>query len=195
MALKSTTGLADVLDLQAAKSKGLNIADYMDELQGFFHNSTGHTHLGTGDGEPPVIPFAGLSTDVLQKQSTTLTAAQVKALNTTPIAIVTAGGANTIIKVDSIVAVLDYGTTAFTGGNALEFRYTNGSGVKVASDLASGTFLNLTADAFGIAGAVEAQVIAAANAAVVVSVPTADPAAGDSTLDIHVYYRVVSVAT
>jgi hypothetical protein len=191
MALISTTDLGNALDLQSIRGNAGSMKALVDELQA---EAIAHTHLGTGN-EPPVIPIAGLASEILRKQSTTLTSTQILALNTTAISIVPAGGADTIIVVDKIVAVLDYGTIAYTGGNALEFRYTNSSGVKVATDLAAASFLNLTADAFATSGGVEAQAIAAANAAVVVWVPTANPAAGNSTLDLHVYYRIVSVAT
>lgn len=74
----------------------------------------------------------------------TLTAAQIKALYTTPQALVAAPWAWYFIDVASISASLDYGSAAYATYTNLEFRYTDGSGTKVASDISN--LLTATAD-------------------------------------------------
>jgi hypothetical protein len=122
---------------------------------------------------------------------TALTATQTKALFTTPISLVPAPGAGKFIEVLAITATNTFGTIAYTGGNALEFRYTDGSGTKVTADIAS-TFINLAAgvqtnSVTGVSG----DTVRTANAAVVVRVPTGNPAAGDGIITFIVHYRIV----
>ena len=125
-----------------------------------------------------------------QRVKVTLTAAQIKALNTTPITLVAAQGAGTYVSVDEIVATLNYGTTQFTGSNNIEIRHTNGSGAKVTGDLA---YAWLNGSAVAAVKAVSAALTPVANSAIVASVPTANPAAGDSTVTLDVVYRVVTL--
>lgn len=124
----------------------------------------------------------------VQRAKVTLTAAQVKALFTTPQTLVAAPGTGKVISVDEIVATMNFGTVQFTGANAIELRYTDGAGVKVTGDLAA-AWLNAastrTDKAIGAAVA-----IGVANAPVVVAVPTANPGAGDGTVTFDILYRV-----
>ncbi len=122
---------------------------------------------------------------------TTLTAAQVKALHTTPITLVPAPGSNAVIVVESIDAQLTFNANAYTGANALEFRYTDGSGTKVTADMSS-TFLDNSATAYDHVAGVVTEITPVANAAVVVAVPTANPAAGDSVIRFVVKCRIIS---
>lgn len=121
-----------------------------------------------------------------------LTAAQTKALFATPIALVAAPGAGKIVAIDEIMAKNVFGTVAYTGGNALEFRYTDGSGAKVTADIAS-TFINIASGtAYRSVKGVTTELTPVANAAVVVRVPTADPGAGDGILTFTTRYRIVT---
>lgn len=133
--------------------------------------------------------------ETAQIATVTLTAAQVKALNTTPRTLVAAPGAGKVIVVDRIFGESVGVTAAFTGANALEFRYTNGSGTKVSADLPS-TFINATAatTVLGTVGGIEAALVPVANAAVVAFVPTANPgnAPANGTITLTVVYRVFS---
>ena len=126
-----------------------------------------------------------------QVRKTTLTATQVKALNATPIELVPAAGAGKAILVDKIVAFLDYGGTRYTGSNAMQYRYTNGSGSQVTTALSS-TRLNSTADTIEKASPLN-TVLVIANAPVVASVPVADPGAGNSPITVWVHYSIIDV--
>ena len=136
------------------------------------------------DYVPRVIP------GIAQRARVTLTSAQILALNTTPITLVGAPGANKYISVDEIVGILDFGSAAYVGTNAVEFRYTNGAGAKVTGDGAN-AWLNSASSA--AVKTVAAAVTPVANAPVVASVPTANPTTGDGTITFDVLYRVVSL--
>jgi hypothetical protein len=133
---------------------------------------------------------AQLDPAVVQHAKVTLSSAQILALHTTPIALVAAPGSGKYISVDEIVATMNFGAAQYTGSNAVEFRYTNGSGAKVTGDAAS-AWLDL-----GSTSAVKviaAAVTPVANAAIVAAVPTADPGAGDGTVTLDVSYRIVTL--
>jgi hypothetical protein len=150
----------------------------------------------TGDIVDTLDVSAGAATTWVDQVATvTLTAAQIKALFTTPIALVAAPGAGKVIVVDRIFGESVGVTAAFAGANALEFRYTDGAGLKVSADLPA-SFIN-AADAttvFGTVGGIEAALVPTANAAVVVRVPTANPTGSTAvgTITLTVVYRVYS---
>lgn len=167
-----------------------------------FSDVQAHSHNGS---DSPQLPFDNLSDadSYLAIQRTTLSTAQVKALNTTPIAIVKApvqgnfGGAGLAVGafkavniVLGITAYLSYGGTAYTGANALEFRYTDGSGSKVTADMST-TFLNAATSSYDYVAGVTTELVPIANGPVVVRVPTANPATGNSPITFVVHYRVV----
>lgn len=155
-----------------------------------------HAHNGVDSQQ---ISFTDLvnSVSYIAFQQITLTSAQILSLFTTPIIIVpTLGfnssnvGVNYVYIVEGITARLLYGGTAYTGANNLEFRYTNASGAKVTSDLAN-TFINSTVNTFAHAPAVTAAFTPVYNSPIVVCVPTANPATGNSRITFTVKYRVV----
>ncbi len=160
------------------------------KLQGDIEALQQHKHTGLDSLQ--ISP-----TDLIQYQRygaytrTVLTSAQVLALHTTPITLVAAPGANTVVIVDSIDAKVVFNTTAYTGANNLEFRYTNGSGTKVTADMSS-TFINSASSAYDHVGGIIAELTPTANAAVVVAVPTANPGAGDSTIVFITRYRLLT---
>lgn len=126
---------------------------------------------------------------VAQRKRVSLSSAQILALNTTPVTLVPAPGAGRAVDVVSVTASLTAGTQ-YTGSNAVEVRYTNGSGTKVTGDLAAAWLNSATNRADK---AVAAAATLTANAAVVAFVPTANPGAGTGTVTIDVLYRVVPV--
>ena len=78
-----------------------------------------------------------------------LTNAQIKALFTTPITIVPAQGAGTVITVTSIIVKYIYGgTNAFTGGGNLNIRYTNTTGQSINASIMTSALLLGTASVY-----------------------------------------------
>lgn len=132
-----------------------------------------------------------LALSIAQK-SITLTAAQVKALFSTPISIVATPGSGKVNIVDRITFVSTFVSAAYAGANALEFRYTNASGAKVTADIAAGTLNFASGTKFSTVASVVTELIPVANAIIVVCVPTADPTLGDSPVTLLIDYKTVA---
>lgn len=158
------------------------------------------THSHDGIGSPPIDPANLVNANsYFALQQTTVTDTQIKALHTTPITIVPAIGkgtsalnVNSVTIVEGITAKIFYVGTAFTGLNALEFRYTDASGAKVTADIPN-TFINSGANAFAHVAGVTTALTPVVNSPITVSVPVANPAAGNGIIVFVVKYRVVSL--
>jgi hypothetical protein len=148
-------------------------------------------------GEASIIGNTGLdvndlAVNALQKAQRVLTAAEVKALYTTPLALVAAPGAGKVISVVEVFAKYVFGTTAFTGSNNLEFRYTSSSGAKVTADIDAALLLAASGTNYRKVSPIEAEITPVANAPIVIGVPTGNPAQGLGALTITVYYRTIT---
>jgi len=120
-----------------------------------------------------------------------LTSSQILALNSTPVQLIAAPGAGKAIIVDEILFKMNFVTSAYTGSNAVNFKYTDNSGQSVAAavpssilDIASGS------STFVTAGSTHTLT---ANAPVVAVVGTADPAAGGGNATLTIKYRIVTL--
>jgi len=149
-------------------------------------DNTGAVTIGAGK-----ITVAKAASALVAEATVNLTAAQIKALHATPIQLVAAPGSGKYVVVDEIRWKMTFVTTRYTGANNAEFRYTDGSGAKVSADLASATIDDTASNLRVIKGLVT-ELTPVDNAAVVIAVPVADPAAGDGTAQIVVRYHVVT---
>lgn len=126
-----------------------------------------------------------------------LTAAQVRALYTTPQTLLSAPGPNKFIVIDQAIAYLDYSGAIFTGTNDIEIRATNAVGTVLTEDGFSAAFLNGAADAIAIESGVSywGEVTRLLDQPVVASVPVADPggALSTSTLTLILMYKIIKV--
>ena len=151
------------------------------------------TNNGTG------APFSGVNTGAIGEFSsiTTLTAAQVLALNATPIQLLPAPGANLVIVLRAVLLELLYGGTAYTNAGNANIQFL--ANATVVSDVTQANFNGLiTATANSIL-LVDSPfintVLAKAN---LVNQPlnvnlTAALAAGNSPLQISTFFSVVPV--
>ncbi|MGA9768275.1 MAG: hypothetical protein WBV94_04490 [Blastocatellia bacterium] len=138
------------------------------------------------------VATARLAEDVARTTSVTVATGSVLTLNDTPVTLVAAPGAGKVVLIEEITAKLVFNSIAYTGSNAIEFRYTNGSGAKVTADL-SAAFLNSSSGTnYATVKSVTTQLTPVANAAVVVFVPSANPGAGNSPVVFKIKYRIVT---
>ena len=130
--------------------------------------------------------------------SVTLTAAQVNALNGTPLTVVPAPGPAWIVILDEVQMQYVYGSAAFTIGSAsgLAFNYTNGAGLQLAQCAVTG-FLDQASNqrrsalAYRAASAAS-QITPVANAPIVAQMLTANVSVGTGcSLKLRAFYRRV----
>jgi hypothetical protein len=138
----------------------------------------------------PAVSIRGKALKVFT-QKTTLTSAQVLALFTTPISLVSAPGVGFAILVHRVTGGVDYNSAAYATNTTQEVRYTNGAGTKVSADITS--LVTATADKFVSVGGIEAATVLTENAAVVVCNATGNPATGNSPVSFTVDYSIVSL--
>jgi hypothetical protein len=144
------------------------------------------------------VTFAKLATSVLQSATVTLTAAQIQALYDTPVLLVAAQGAGTMVVIDSINWDITFVSAQYTAGGAIQAQYGNtvhGAGPAASGSIAAAT-LNAVAASTELSQGGTALVVAktaASNVAVYLSNATADFATGDSTASLTVRYHVVTL--
>jgi hypothetical protein len=133
--------------------------------------------------------------------NTVITAAQMLALNATPITLLPAISAAWAYRVKQFEATLIYNSAAYAGvdaGDDLVLRYTNGSGTIVAAIEATG-FLEQASAQFRVVGPSSAVATAAveqtptANAALVLHMTGGEITTGNSTVRIRVVYDILRV--
>jgi hypothetical protein len=127
----------------------------------------------------------------------TITAAQINALNTSPVTIVPAPGAGLALVLEGIIIEINRTATAFTGGGAVGPVYQGATGTFLtanqvaASDVTTGgagqvnRFLTPASTAGGLA--------IPANTAIQLYAGTANFAAGTGTIKAFVTYSVVTL--
>lgn len=136
------------------------------------------------------ITSAKISTDVIQVATVNLSAAQIIAMYTTPVTLV-AGVTGKTIVIDDIVLKMTTTATQFTGGGALEIRYTNGSGAKVSADIAAAVVTATAGTSYTINKSVVTSLTGVAAAPVVLTNATQVFAAGTGTGVVTVRYHLV----
>lgn len=166
----------------------------------------GHMHYVANNGAPywcqqvtaGVVENSNISLQS-QLQSTdviTITTAQVLALNTTPITLVTSPGSGKAIVPVFALLFLDFNSVAYDGiasGEDLALRYTNGSG-EIAGQVEATGFLEASADAHRVAQ-FSGLAVPTANADLVLHMTTGNIATGNSPLKIKLFYRTVDLLT
>lgn len=137
-----------------------------------------------GDGSSS----SGVSSEV----QVSLSAANILALNATPITLVPAPGAGKVIIVESILLKMVTTSTQFANGGALEFRYTNASGAKVTADIAAAVVTAAAGTSYTSVAGVTTSLTNVANAAITVNNATAAFITGTGTAVVTIRYRIVT---
>ncbi len=141
-------------------------------------------------GEPELLSHLNRCSE--SYQDFTLTAAQINTLNATPVTVLAAPGAGLTNLITGIY--LQINSTGLTriecGSGVLEFRYTDGSGAKVITDVTN-TVVEAAADAAGWNPAILAVPVADA---VIVAHLSADATSGTATMQGRIYYKTVKLS-
>jgi hypothetical protein len=139
------------------------------------------------------VAASNLNEDVARTVTVNLAAADIIAMGTTPVSLIAAPGAGKITLVESITLKMVRTATAFTGGGALEFRYTDASGAKVTADIAASVVTTGGAGTeYNSVAGVTTSLTPVANAAIVIRNATAAFADGTGTATVTLKYRVIT---
>lgn len=145
--------------------------------------------------------FRGVNAYAMQE--TSVSSAQVLALNATPITVVAAPGAGNAVVVDFVQLFVDFNAAAYAGiaaGEDIVLVYSGGA-VEASSHCETTGLMDATADRVGYCpglganGAVAGttNLTAQANTAVDITILTGEIITGDSPLKVRVFYRIVPV--
>jgi hypothetical protein len=132
----------------------------------------------------------------LATATVTVSSAELLALNATPKTLIAAPASGHALILVAAELWLDFGTTGYAGiaeGEDLTIRYTNGSGLTLATIETTG-FLDATADAFRYVEPVTtAAITPVAAAPLVLHLSTGEITTGDSPLKLRLLYRDVTL--
>lgn len=124
-----------------------------------------------------------------------ITAAAFNGMYATPIQLVAAGGANTLLVLDQLQLVMTYGSANYAAGGVAAVQYdstANGAGVIASTTLAAATFQAAASTTFTMnAGVVALPFTTTVNKGLYLSNITAAFTTGDSNMVAHVWYRQI----
>lgn len=142
------------------------------------------------------LGYGTASAEQILVQKTTLTNAQVLALNNSPITVVAASGTGKVIDVIGVLICFDY-TAAYTGGANMRLYYgarTTGSAAS-GSITVSGLLVSVSADhCFRVTGTPENTDLPTSSTAVVLQLQTGPDFGGgnaSNAVTVQVIYRVL----
>tara|TARA_R110002049_G_scaffold231127_1_gene403364 strand:- start:7155 stop:10325 length:3171 start_codon:yes stop_codon:yes gene_type:complete len=154
-------------------------------------NSNGNVGIGTTSPSEALDVNGNAIADSFNgtyKVKVSLSSAQIKALNTTPIEVIPAQGAGTVISVLNFTAKYTFVTPAYTTASPIIYLVDNGGSQIIAS---TGTMLTSEVDVISTGMSTNA-INGFENSAVNVS-SAADPTLGNGTVDLYVTYEVITL--
>jgi hypothetical protein len=165
---------------------------------------TAGTSLGQGATNVQILSTTSSSalptwTDL--STAITLTNAQIKALNATPITVINAPGSNKVLYVTSCMAKLNYGgTSAFTAAASQTITLQYSGGTNIISAVCSNAFITSTASQImGTINGGQDQIAYSTitNSSITVKNPVATEitgnAANDNTITLLINYQILSI--
>lgn len=130
------------------------------------------------------------STQVFQTK-VSLSSVQILALNTTPVELIPAQGAGTIINPIAITTRMNFGTAAYTTNiNTITRNVGSSNSITTVAivDATSDVILRSDLQSFGSLNTTYIE-----NTGLEVSQATGDPLVGDGTMDIYINYEVITL--
>jgi hypothetical protein len=145
---------------------------------------------------PTYFPIS--SGNTIKISRVTLLSADILELFTAPVILILAPGVNMTIMPMAVICRINFGTTAYiTAAHALLFSYNANSAATTGQQMFSDIMILPSATNNTRLAASTLSTLAANNGTVLnkafyVSQATANPTAGDSTMDVWVYYVINS---
>lgn len=134
---------------------------------------------------------SGAGSGLLQQSTVTITSAQIKNINTSPVVLVPAQGANTVIVPVTLNFVMTYATTPYATDTilrafiSLQQVGTENGVLSATSNFFSNRYI---ASGYSISGSNFVS-----NADMVLTTATSNPTAGDSDIKVIVTYYVINL--
>jgi len=141
---------------------------------------------------PNAVVSGDLAVNTVQYAEVEISAAEILALYTLAKELVAAPGAGKVLEFISLTLAYDYGTVAYTIGDAtnLEVKITDKTGASVSTTQAVTDMIDQVTDQLRALDKLEASVTPVDNAPLCLALAGADPTAGDGTIHAKVAYRV-----
>jgi len=169
------------LEAGVGKSIELDAVTGLIQLVGDFNVVPEWGYYGTDD----VSDNRGYHSILHKHKGFSIPSMDVLLLKSVPYEILASSGANYYISVDKIVLSIPDAGTDYVSANALEARYTDGSGVKVTADIPN-TFLESSSRQTYVAHGTNCVVTD--SAPIVLCVPVGDPTTGTKAISGIIFY-------
>ena len=131
----------------------------------------------------------------LKYAAVTMSAAEFNGAYAAPHLLVAAGGADTLVVLESAQVLMTYGTTQFANGGVAHIQYdstANGAGIIASSTQAAANFFDAASTALGFnQGIVKQPFTTCINKGLYFSNVTGAFDTGDSDFVVHIWYRIV----
>lgn len=141
------------------------------------------------------VGSAQLTANVLQYVAVPITSAAFLGMYATPIQLVAAAGANTLIVPDQVRLVMTYNSAAYAAGGSAAVQYdstANGAGVIASTVLANTVFQAAASNIFTFGhGVVAEPFTTTVNKGLFLSNITGAFTTGNSAMVAHVWYKVI----
>lgn len=141
------------------------------------------------------VGSAQLAATALQYAAVPITAAAFNGMYATPIQLIAAAGANTLLVLDQIRLVMTYNSAAYAAGGTAAVQYDstiNGAGVIASTTLANTLFQATASNTFTAGhGVVAAPFTTSVNKGLYLSNITAAYTTGNSAMVAHCWYKII----
>ncbi|MDX2368821.1 MAG: hypothetical protein QNK36_10515 [Colwellia sp.] len=183
--------VGDILDCQGSDTlQRLSIAT-IDRAAGTITTNVESVTTVANDS----ITSAKMDQLLLKYAAVAVSAAAFNGAYATPVQLVAAAGADTLLVLDRVQLLMTYNSAAYAAGGVLAVQYdstANGAGIIASTTLAAATFQGTVSEAFAMnAGVVDQPFSTAVNKGLYLSNVTQAFTTGDSAMVAHVWYKEI----
>lgn len=183
--------IGDLIDAQASDTFSRLSVAAIDRAAGTITTTAAAVTTVANDS----ITSAKMDPLLLKYASVAISAAAFNGMYTTPVELVAAQGANTLLVLDRVQLVMTYGAAAFAAGGVAAVQYdttANGAGIIASTTLAAAVFQDTASTVWNFnAGVVDQPFTTAVNKNLSLSNVTGVFTTGDSTIVAHTWYREI----